>query len=132
MSVTKTIVAIKHNERRNGERTPSYWYLESPSIHGEWYIRNIPKHIRTVLEKANDDVTGYGLKRGWFELTLKRNLKFEDFGRVPYDIVIDIKQLPDKYTKEQIEDGLIYGGLTDKKYKKLLAQLNNKKNEKIK
>lgn len=86
------IVAVKHDERRNGERTPMYWSIDSDEdgkrfndhdqIYDQWFCKELPKRILKVLETAPEDFEDWGLKRGKFILVLKNAIKFDDFGKV--------------------------------------------------
>jgi hypothetical protein len=111
MKITKKIVAVKHHERRNGSRCPAYWHISSiretfgkNDIYDEWFIKGMPKHIKDVLEKSNKDLLDYGSKRGWFEITLNKQLEFDDFGHVYFDDVVELKQIPDRYTKKDLKE----------------------------
>lgn len=85
------IVAVKHDERRNGKRCAMYWCIESDpeserdfhsEIYDHWICREIPKRISKILETAPEDPEDYGLKRGIFILTLEKPVTFEDYGHV--------------------------------------------------
>jgi hypothetical protein len=84
------ITAVKHNESHNGKQCAMYWSINSEPSHlnrdyhlyDHWFCRKLPEAISEVLETAQEDPTGYGLKRGFFILVLKDEIKFEDFGRV--------------------------------------------------
>jgi hypothetical protein len=101
------IVAVLHNERRNGERCAKYWSVESDmeefesdgewsthylNIYDQWFCREIPKRISNVLNTAPDDPEGWGEKRGVFIVTLKNPICQDDHGHVKdFKNVISIK-----------------------------------------
>jgi len=87
------IVAVLHDERRNGERCAKYWSVESEDenysgynsgnyIYDHWFCRDLPKRISKVLNTAPDDPEGWSIKRGVFIVTLKDPICFYDHGHV--------------------------------------------------
>lgn len=97
------VVAVKHNERRNGERCAMYWCINSinhtsvndpEKIYDHWFCRRLPKRVLNVLETSPEDPEGYGEKRGQFILTLKNPITFNDFHKVKdfKDIVSIMRQ----------------------------------------
>lgn len=92
------IVAVKHDERRNGTRCARYWAIEeNPKnindlhIYDHWFCRKLPKRILNILETSPEDPEGYGEKRGNFILTLSEPLVFGDFGHVKLKNIVSIK-----------------------------------------
>jgi hypothetical protein len=87
------LVAVLHDERRNGDRCARYWAVESEDedlsgynsgdyIYDQWFCRDLPKRISNVLNTAPDDPENWGYKRGIFIIALEKPVVFEDYGHV--------------------------------------------------
>jgi hypothetical protein len=96
------IVAVLHDERRNGEKCAKYWTVESDSecerdndyeIYDHWFCRDLPKRILSVLNTSPDDPEDFGIKRGTFIVTLKESIVSDDHGHVKdFKNIISIEQ----------------------------------------
>ena len=101
MSREYEIVAVLHDERRNGEKCAKYWAIESDpecervndyEIYDQWFCRDLPKRISNVLNTAPDDPENWGDKRGIFIVTLEKPVGFDDYGHVKdFKNIISIK-----------------------------------------
>lgn len=100
----RIITAVKHNELRNGKRTAMYWSISEDityeeirakdlykydKIYDHWRHSYIPKRIKDILETADKDKSGFGLKKSQFTLTIKN---VDTFGRISFSDVIEIKK----------------------------------------
>ena len=99
------VIAVRHSTRRNQQRCPRYWVLESEEedprtflspISTNWFCRDMPKRIRDMLETADVDPDGWAEKKGRFLLTLKHVPDRHDFGQVEFDNVISITPIETK------------------------------------
>jgi hypothetical protein len=94
------IVAVKHNTRNHEKRCAAYWVLVEEDrkkiyynrINDAWFCRGIPKKLLKILESAEEDQTGYGLKRGTFIISVNKDLEFLDFGHVKFSNVIFLRK----------------------------------------
>lgn len=110
MSITKLIIATKHNSRRNEKRTASYWSIEEKLtdenivksdgvtlngnlISDHWMIKNIPNKILLVLDTADDYPNAWALKQSKFIIEVAHELEYDDFGHVNFDNVLSIKKI---------------------------------------
>lgn len=102
----RVIVATKHNTRRNGSKTSTYWsieedidnieivddlgYLRDDIINQHWKHSELPKKIKDILEISDDTNDGFSLKQGNFLITVEDLDEDDNF---EFDNIVEIKKL---------------------------------------
>lgn len=111
MIVTIIIDATKHNERRNGEKTPNYWSIEE-------VIPDSAKRIEAGVYKYIDGLIRYSISTHWWEKNIIDNMlihilyilkngskkggrfiieidskDIKSYGRINFEDIINIKPL---------------------------------------
>jgi len=102
----RIIVATKHNTRRNGSKTSTYWsieedvdnieivdhlgYLRDDIINQHWEHSKLPKKIKDILETSKDTIDGFSLKQDKFLITVE---DLDEEGNFEFDNIIEIEKL---------------------------------------
>jgi hypothetical protein len=80
----KEFTAVKHKTLRNGIRSRHYWSISSGCVDCHWFIKDMPRKIKNIMEKAPKDKTFFGVKRGRFSIETSQKIfqGFLDFNMI--------------------------------------------------
>jgi hypothetical protein len=78
--VEYNVEAVKHETRHNGEHVGPYWYISGQDnndrrIATHWYEKDLDRQVVDKLNTSPDDHKNYGLKRGYFYITVRYYLR---------------------------------------------------------